>query len=249
MLTIHVSFTDGFSISDSDAFPDCDEGGPWGLRLVPHCLEIDGAMTPAVILQFFDVEAEFTGASANGTPLVCEGLADDIYQCHGLPGVAGDVLMVTSTFNDGSSMTNTVEFSECGGPVDFDLPWVLVEVGCRTETEYYAVIDTFLDIEFTGVYRLEGVAAPMTCGLEGSRVGRWYCNFAIADWYTSLTFCAEIVGKLGEICETFPDFGDRLPETCAAPDDDSTCSSFNESECLSHPNECEWTNGACNDRP
>lgn len=224
VLTIHVSFTDGFSISDSVAFPDCDEGGPRGLRLVPHCLEIDGAMTPAVILQFFDVEAEFTGASANGTPLVCEDLADAIYQCHDLPGVAGDVLMVTSTFNDGSSMTNTVVFPECGGPVDFDLPWDLVEVGCRTDTEYYAVIETHLDVEFTDFFRLEGepeIPEPKTCGLEAGRPSRWYCNFPIRDWYSSLTFCAEIVG-MGEYCETFDndDFGERLPETCGEPSDD-----------------------------
>ena len=231
---------------------DCDHSVSDGfLRATPHCLEIDGVMTPVVILNTSFPDIVFERATANGTPLTCEPLPgeEEFFRCHGLPGVPGDDLIVTSTFNDGTSLTQTVEFPDCSGPIDFTDPWELAELGCLSATEYYAVIDTFRDVEFAG-YRLEGVGAPNICHEVESRVGHWYCNFPLADWYTSLTFCVEIAGEPGETCVTFDndDFGERLPDTCAVPDDsDFDCSDFTDQDsCEAHG--CTWSpNNFCTD--
>ena len=116
VLAIHVSFTDGRSRTDTVEFPVCgDDGGPSEFRLDPHCLDGDGVITPGLILQFWDVEATFTGASIDGTDLICEDIGFEVYTCHGLPGDPGDELDVTATFDDGSTMTNSVFFPPCGG--------------------------------------------------------------------------------------------------------------------------------------
>jgi len=196
------------------------------LRLTPDCEGPPGAMTEIVIIEYFGVEAEFTFATANGILLTCFETGVDTYHCQGLPGDTGAGLMVTANFSDETSMTQFTTFPTCDGPVDFDLPWVLVVVGCRTATEYYAVIETHHDYEFTDSFRFESVPdvpEPKTCGLEAGRPSRWYCSFPINDWYTTLTFCAEIDGT-GEYCETFAEeeFGAILPPRarCSGPDDD-----------------------------
>jgi len=201
---------------------DSDDGGPRDLLLRPDCLEIDGVMTPVVIIQFFGIEAVFEGASANDTPLICEADGEDIYICRGLPGSAGEELEVTSTFDGISPMTVDTEFPSCGGPLEFGDPFALAQVGCQGESEYYAVIDTFITDEIA-TWSLEGVEGPLDCGpADPPRPGRFYCNFAIRNWYTTLTFCVEIVGRPGEICETFAEeeFGAMLPARCSDPDDD-----------------------------
>jgi len=148
-----------------------------------------------VIIQLFGIEAEFEGASANDTPLVCEADGEDIYICRGLPGSAGEELEVTSTFDGISPMTVDTEFPPCGGPLEFEDPFALAQVGCQSETEYYAVIDTNITDEIDS-WSLEGVDPPLDCGpADPPRPGRFYCNFAIRGWYTTLTFCVEVVDR------------------------------------------------------
>ncbi len=248
LVDLHFSTSDGRSDSASVTIPNCSVS----MRIEPHCIDVGGVTTPSLILQFYGVEAIFVGAEANGTDLVCSELGDMIYSCVGLTGIAGDPLSVTATFDTGAVLEGTSHFPECGGPVDFLEPWVLVEVGCHSESEYYGVIDTNLDVEFTG-WRLEDVPAPKICGEQPGRPGYWYCNFPINDWYTTITFCAEWIGGPGENCETFPEaaFGSRLPATCSTgnddePSDEDPCSVHNQTACqTTYSNVCNWVGGEC----
>jgi hypothetical protein len=71
-----------------------------------------------------------------------------------------------------------------------------------------------------------------------------------------MEFCAEWDGGSGLHCDTFD--GSLLPPDCSrppdddVPDDDGTwsCNDFlTEPDCMVHQNDCDWTNGVCNDRP
>jgi formylglycine-generating enzyme required for sulfatase activity len=228
--------------------PDCEHSG--GLNVRTHCLEIEGTLTPVLIVQIFDHPAAFSSASANGIDLVCETLAGAIYSCTGLSGLPGDPLTIDVHFDSGPSYRTILDYPDCGGPDDFSLPWELAEVGCLYPSgappEYYAVIDTFLEVEFLG-YRLEDVSAPWTCEEIPDTTGRWFCNFAIADWYTDLIFCATWVGSGDEHCQTFPDLGTRLPDSCPVSEDDSggdECRQWDTfNECVSHG--CTWDASGC----
>jgi formylglycine-generating enzyme required for sulfatase activity len=222
------------------------------IEVATDCVGPAEERTPGVIIELDPGSAEFTHATANGILLTCSAAGENAYTCSGLPGSPGDELAVTIFFSDGSSpVISGLVYPDCRTTI-FGAPWVLSGRGCLphegSDPEYYAVIDTHLDVTFTS-WRLEGVEAPKVCA-EDPIIGRWYCNFAMRDWYTSLTFCAAWVGGAGERCETFPasQFGDLLPERCDPPGfGEVSCSDFNEAECLSHPVLCQWDSkgGVC----
>jgi hypothetical protein len=245
---------------------DCFVDVSWlSIDITPSCEEIEGIVTPSIIIEIVPPDAEFASASTDAVLLSCSPIPgeENTYLCHHLPGSPGDVLDINVSFMDGMTRSATVEYPSCDGPVDFVDPFALAQVGCQGESEYYAVIDTFITDEIA-IWSLEGVEPPLDCGpADPPRPGRFYCNFAIMDWYTTLTFCVEIVGRPGEICETFAeeDFGAMLPPSCSESDDDdgpdddggdddSMCSPYNETDCTTiYSNECIWENGICTDRP
>jgi len=264
-LDVDVIFADGMTRSGTVLYPPCPEGS-FTPMMGTDCVEIGGVNTPVVSYRPPLGTGDLIQATANATVLTCDhDPATGRYECHGIPGDAGDPIEVTFTFDDRTSATNGLTIPACDGTVDFDLPWDLVQVGCTDTGEYYAVIETHHDYDFTD-FSFESVPVdipePKDCGLVAGRPSRWYCSFPINDWYSTLTFCAEIDGT-GEYCETFAEeeFGAMLPPRarCSGPDDDgpddgggdddSLCSSYNQTDCTTvHANQCIWENGACNDR-
>jgi len=253
-MTLSANFEEGFSVSGMITVPPCGAAEDGYLYARFHCPEIDGVITPALILNTRSSAGVFEGATANGTPLSCELLPGrtDNYLCTGLPGSSGDTLTIMVSYSPDGAREARVVFLDCeGGITEIPPPWELVEVGCQSEIEYYAVIDTIREETITA-HRLEGVLDHWLCEEQDTHVGRWYCNFPVADHYTSLTFCAEWAGRTTEFCSTFPDFGSRLPDTCAEPVDvpddegEDECSQWtNFNECVA--NGCTWDGSACHE--
>ena len=233
----------------------CDDGGLMLMRVETACTGTPGADSPILIIEPLDTAADLSFARANGVLLSCSEVEEGIYHCSGLPGSPGDDLELIVGLSDGREMAGRVIYPSCGD-LGEDPPWILNSVGCLLHgsgtPEFYAVIDTFLDVTFTSWY-LGGVEEPMLCA-EEAVIGRWYCNFPIRDWYGRLKFCASWVGHPLETCKDFPEsvFGARLPDRCEVPEE-ITCSDFTTpTECDRHPGMCWWDKdggGICRPRP
>ena len=209
---------------------DCEEDSDsLEVELRPLCSpDGDGGRIPSFQVIYTPVTAPFEGASTVEGPLTCENIPfPGAYSCHDLPGDPLDELIVDVAFADGRIITDRVLHLECGGPVDFDLPWDLVLGRCTIPPGLAAQYDLFIDTHVEGVadadwigWSLDGVVPPQNCLPVQPPEGRWDCSFAVADYTgVSIEFCAQWPDNPAGHCATFTDIDDYLPPDCTTPDD------------------------------